>query len=261
MAVPRPIACITGASSGIGAEFARQLAAEGYDLILVARRTTRLDELAASLSVDCDVITADLTVAGDRNSLANRLRHESRLRLLVNNAGFGAKGRFWESDLPIQQQMHTLHVTATLELTYAAIQNMVPRGDGAIINVASVAAFSRSQSNVSYCATKSWMVAFTEGLALELRAMASPVQVQALCPGFTWSEFHDTMGVSRERISKSLWMKSEDVVRVSLRGLKGRKLVVIPGWRYRVCVGLFLRLPHALRMAIQQRAPHTKGRL
>lgn len=257
----RPIALITGASSGIGAEFAKQLAARGYDLILVARRGDRLRQLAAALPAECEALPADLSDGHDVGRVAERLRHESRLEMLVNNAGFGTKGRFWEADLETQRGMHALHVNATVDLTHAALANMVARGRGAVINVASVAAFSRSQSNVSYCATKAWMLAFTEGLALELRGGGSAVRVQALCPGFTYSEFHDTMGVSRERIPRALWMSAGDVVEESLRGLDADRVVVIPGWKYRLFVSLFRRLPHAVQMALQQRAPHTRGRV
>lgn len=257
----RPLALITGASSGIGAEFAKQLAARGYDLILVARRADRLEDLAARLPVKCERIAADLCDAGAVERVAKRLRGEARLELLVNNAGFGTKGRFWEAEIDGQRSMHALHVNATVELTHAAMANLVARGKGAVINVASVAAFSRSQSNVSYCATKSWMVAFTEGLALELRGVGSAVRVQALCPGFTYSEFHDTMGVSRDRIPKALWMSAEFVVDESLRGLEKNKVIVIPGWKYRMFVAVFRRLPHGVQMMLQQRSPHTRGRV
>jgi short-subunit dehydrogenase len=105
------------------------------------------------------------------------------------------------------------------------------------------------------------MVAFTEGLALELRGLDSQVKVQALCPGFTYSEFHDVMGVDRARIPRFLWMRAEDVVRESLRGLDQGSLFVIPGWRYRLFVALFTKLPVSLRMKLQARSPHTKARL
>lgn len=255
------VALITGASSGIGAEFARQLAGRGYDLILVARREAQLHTLAASLPVHCRVMPADLSIAEDRQRIATLLRDEPRLRMLVNNAGFGTKKRFWEADLATQQNMHAVHVTAAMELSHAALGNMVKQGTGALVNVASVAGFTRSQSNVSYCATKSWMVAFTEGLALELRGIGSAVQVQALCPGFTFSEFHDTMGVSRDRVPKAFWMTAEEVVGASLAGLAKRKMIVIPGWQYRLFVSLFRRLPHSWQMSLQQSSPHTKGRM
>jgi short-subunit dehydrogenase len=193
----RPIAFITGASAGIGATFARQLSERGYDLILVARREDKLREIASQLNTHSETIAADLNVPADCSRVAKRLSVEPRLELLINNAGFGTLGRFWETDLDGQLRMHQVHVTATVELTHAALKNMVSRGRGAVINVASVAGFSRSPANVSYCATKTWMVAFTEGLSLELRTTGSKVRVQALCPGFTYSEFHDVMGTSR----------------------------------------------------------------
>jgi hypothetical protein len=257
----RPIALITGASSGIGAVFAEQLAQRGHDLILVARRRDKLEDLARRLPVRCEVLPADLSVPAEQQRIAQRLAGEPRLALLVNNAGFGTRRRFWEASLDSQRAMHQLHVMATVELTHAALGNMVPKGKGAVINVASVAGFSRSPSNVSYCATKTWMVAFTEGLALELQGLGSQVRVQALCPGFTYSEFHDVMGVDRERIPRFLWMRAEDVVRDSLRGLDQGRIFVIPGWHYRLFVTLFTKLPVSLRMRLQARSPHTRARL
>lgn len=258
----RPLAAITGASSGIGAEFARQLAARGFDLLLIARREDRLRELAATLPVQSEVLVADLTDAEDRDRIAARLGSDTRLDLLVNNAGFGTRRRFWEADLEGQTAMHELHVMATVALTHPALNNMQRRNRGAVINVASVAAFARSPSNASYCATKAWMLAFTEGLALDLRTAGSNVKVQALCPGFTYSEFHDTLGVDRLKMApRSLWMSAESVVRASLEGLDGNKLVVVPGWQYRLFTMFFPRLPAWLRLGMQQRSPHTRGRL
>src|SRR5581483_11439746 len=115
---------------------------------------------------------------------------EPGLALLVNNAGFGTKGRFFEAPLEKQIAMHRVHVDATMRLCYAALRSMTPRNEGAIVNVSWVAAFARSPANVSYCATKSYINAFTEGLFLELRGFGSRVRVQALCPGFTYTEFH-----------------------------------------------------------------------
>ena len=137
---------------------------------------------------------------------------------------------------------------------------MMKRDLGAVINVASVAAFFRSIANVSYCATKGWMVDFSEALDLELKAAGSAVQVQALCPGFTYTEFHDTMRVSRDPIPKSLWMPADFVVEESLSGLERRKLYVIPGWRYKLLIAIGTRLPIAMKLAIQARSPHTRGR-
>lgn len=251
----RTVVVITGASSGIGATFARRLAS-GHDLLLIARRKDRLEqlanELASSYPTHVEILAADLTAEADLAAAAERIANESRLALLINNAGFGTKGRFWEAPLDTQEQMHKLHVMATVRLTHSALGNMVPRDLGGIINVASVSAFVRSPGTVSYSATKSWMTAFTEGLYIELRGLHSNVVVQALCPGFTYSEFHDTMGVSRYRLAGAgFWMTAEEVVDASLDGMRRRKLFVIPGWRYRILTTIFSKLPLRMRLAAE----------
>ena len=124
---------------------------------------------------------------------------------------------------------------------------MVPQGRGAVISVSSVAAFGQSPGNVSYCATKAWINSFTEGLDMELRSVASPVKVQALCPGFTISEFHDTLGMDKTRISKFLWLRPEHVVEASLSALETGKVVVVPDWKYKIGAVLLKHLPHALK--------------
>jgi hypothetical protein len=261
----KPLAAITGASSGIGSVFARRLAAQGYDLLLVARRGDRLEQLAAELErahqIRAEACIADLSAAEEMDRVARRLASEPRLELLVNNAGFGVKGRLWEMPLEDQLRMQHLHIDAILRLTHAALGPMVARGRGAIINVASVAGFTRSPGSVSYCATKAWLNAFTEGLYLDLKSAHSPVVVQALCPGFTYSEFHDVAGVDRASIPKSLWLNVEDVVGASLAGLRRRKLFVVPGWRYKLVVALANRIPLRLRLAAEFAAPHNRGRL
>jgi short-subunit dehydrogenase len=253
--LPRSVAVITGASSGIGTVFARKLAAR-YDLLLVARRKDRLETLAAELIAQygsvVTVLAADLTNEKDLAAVAERIASEQNLALLVNDAGFGARGLFWETSLEVQEQMHRLHVTATLRLSHAALQNMVARNSGGIINVASVAAFVRRTGSVSYGATKCWMTAFTEGLYLELKSVQSSVKVQALCPGFTYSEFHDTMKVDRKKLApSSLWLRAEYVVHESLKALASGKLFIIPGWRYKALVSLISKLPTPLRLAFE----------
>jgi len=245
--------------------FARRLAAQGYDLLLVARRGDRLEQLAAELAsahqIGAEACVADLSAAEDMERVAGRLAAEPRLELLVNNAGFGVKGRVWEAPLEDQLRMHRLHIDAILRLTHAALGPMVARGRGAIVNVASVAGFTRSPGSVGYCASKAWLNAFTEGLYLDLKSAGSPVVVQALCPGFTYSEFHDVAGIDRASIAKSLWMSAEDVVEASLDGLRRRKLFVVPGWRYKLVVGLVHRIPLRLRLAAELAAPQKRGRL
>jgi short-subunit dehydrogenase len=252
----RPLAVITGASSGIGAVFARKLAARGYDLLLIARREDRLrslaSELAATYRIAADFLIADLADDADLERAADRIQTEPRLGLLVNNAGFGTNGLFFEIDVRSQEQMHRLHVLATMRLTHAALANLVPRSTGGVINVASVAGFAQSPLSVSYCATKTWINSFTEGLAMELSIKAPAVRMQALCPGFTLSEFHDVVGLDRSAIAKSLWMSADFVVEESLRGFERGKLFVIPGWRYKVIVAGMKLLPAPLlrRMAV-----------
>jgi hypothetical protein len=227
--------------------FARKLAAGGYDLLLVARREDRLRSLAVELAetyhVSAGVLAADLAVDADRERVAERIRSAPDLGLLVNNAGFGTLGFFADSDVESQLQMHRVHVIAALHLTHAALANLIPRGEGGVINVSSVAAFGQSAGSVSYCATKGWMNAFTAGLYAELEVQKSPVKMQALCPGFTLSEFHDTARIDRSPIPQSLWMTADFVVSESLRGFDAGKLFVIPGWRYKLIVMFMKSLP------------------
>ncbi len=241
-------ALITGASSGIGAAFARRLAGEGYGLILVARRAGKLDALARELG-GAETLAADLASEEGLACVEARIAAEPALQLLVNNAGFGTKGRFWETAPEGQISMHALHVMATLRLTRAALAGMVARGAGGVINVSSVAAFGQSPGNVSYCATKAWMNSFTEGLDLELRTAGSPVRVQALCPGFTVTGFHEAMEMDVKAIPAWMWLRADAVVAASLRGLARGQAVVVPGAFYKLIVALEKLAPRPIRSA------------
>ncbi len=250
MAKERPLAVVTGASSGIGAAFARALALRGYDLALVARREDRLrrlaDLLASQFHVNCTPLPADLTNDAQLRGVEDYLAASTHLALLVNNAGFGSRGRFWEAPVDNADAMHRLHVMATLRLTHAALRNLSARNQGAIINVSSVAAYVTRPGSTSYYATKAWINCFTEGLHLELQAAGSRVRMQALCPGFTKTEFHDVLGLDRSFISEAWWMPAEDVVEESLRGLEKGKLFVVPGWRYKLLVAALRALPRGV---------------
>ena len=234
-------ALITGASSGIGAAFARKLAALGYDLVLVARRGDRLEALAAELEaaygIRAETLVADLTDEGDVERVAGAIAAIPNLELLVNNAGIGAEGRFYQADIGPQLDMIRLHVLASVRLARAALPGMVERGRGGIINVASVAGFMALPENVNYCATKGYLITFSKGLQLELTGTG--VRVQALCPGFTHTEFHDDLReFDKARTPKILWMPAEAVVEASLRGLARGEVVCIPGFGNRLIAAI-----------------------
>lgn len=231
-------ALITGASSGIGAAFARRLAVERYHLILVARREDRLNALAARLRqqhrVDVEVLVADLANAADVERVAQRIGECETLSMLVNNAGFGTNGHFAESDIEQQVRMIQVHLVATTRLSRAALPGMKERQRGAIINVSSAAAWVPVPDMVTYAATKSHLNTFSLGLSAELEGTG--VQVQALCPGFTHTEFHDTshfQSFDRSIFPAWAWMSARQVVAASLQGLEQGNVIVIPDPRYR----------------------------
>jgi len=259
------MALITGASSGIGAAFAHQLAVRGCDLLLVARRKDRLEEQARAIqaghSVQVEVLPADLTCDADLKAVEDRILAAPNLEFLVNNAGFGITGRFFENPLDAQDRMHRLHVLAPLRLMHAALQGMVARRSGNIINVSSVSGFGQNPGSVGYSATKAWMISFTEGIYMELKSINSPVRVQALCPSFTYTEFHDAMHFDRKAIPAWMWMSAEEVVDTSLRALERGQLIVIPGRRHRLLVLVMRALPQALYHSLSIKYARATGRI
>jgi short-subunit dehydrogenase len=257
MAEIQPVALVTGSSSGIGEVFARRLSQRGYRVLLVARRRERLEKLATDLG-NAEPFPADLTIEKDLHAVETRMAAEPNFEFLVNNAGFGLRSGFYATDLEAQDRMHRLHILAIVRLTHTALKGMMPRRRGSIINVSSVAGFFAAPSNVSYSATKAWINSFSEGLYLELKSLKSPLRVQALCPGFTYSEFHDVIGMDRNLIPKSLWMSPEAVVDASLRGLELNRCIVVPGWRYRLLVGVLPCLPRPLKHFIAIRYAHSR---
>jgi uncharacterized protein len=250
MSEVKPLAVITGASSGIGAAYARALAARGYDLVIVARREDRLQELATELTgkfhINCTPLKADLINDADLYAVESLVAGAANLELLINNAGFGGLGQFVEAPLESHDAMHRLHVLATMRLTHAGLRNLTARNTGAIINVASVAGFIPRPGSTSYYATKAYINCLTEGISLELKNSGSKVHVQSLCPGFTYTEFHDVLGVDRKFIGGGWGMSAEEVVKVSLDELDKGTLFVIPGWRYKLLVGLVRLLPRSV---------------
>lgn len=237
-------AFITGASSGLGAEFARQLAAKGANLILTARRQSRLEELAQELesqyAISVEILTADLADSDGLQAAAERIRLLPNLDLLINNAGFGTHGRFHQVESSKHAVQLAVHVNASVLLAHAALPGMIARRQGTIINVASLAGLIPIRS-VLYGTTKAFLINFSESLQTEL--CGKGIKVQALCPGFTYTEFHDTpeyTGFDRRKIPRLLWLDSEQVVRESLDHLNHRAVICIPGLQYKI-IGVIAR--------------------
>jgi uncharacterized protein len=226
---PSVPALVTGASSGIGEDFARQLAARGHDVTLVARRTDRLQALAKELraqhSVRVSVHTADLGTHAGRAPVATMLRTKGPW-LLVNNAGFGSRGRFADLDAKREVEEVELNVVALHELTAAVVPGNVAARNGAVVNVASTAAYQAIPYMATYAATKAFVLHFTEALALELHGTGA--RAMALCPGPTRTEFEDVAGVS-VLFEKSMPMSSAAVVRSALRALDRGHAICVPG--------------------------------
>jgi len=236
-------ALITGASSGIGAAFARRLAADGYGVVLLARRQDKLqalaDELGQKHSVSAEILVADLSKAEDVARVEERIRAISNLDMLVHSAGFGTMGFFADVDLAKHLAMIHVHVLASVRLTHAALPGMIARKQGDIIHVSSGAAYLAMPNAVTYCATKMYLITFAEALAKEL--VNTGVRVQTLCPGFTYTEFHDTAefeSFKRTDVAKGLWMTAEAVVEESLAALEQNRPVFIPGRKNRLFIGL-----------------------
>ncbi|MBO9626998.1 MAG: SDR family NAD(P)-dependent oxidoreductase [Microbacterium sp.] len=249
-----PTALITGASAGLGAEFARQLARRRTDLVIVARSADALEEFAAELrsafGVAVDVLVADLAVESDVERVASRLRDASDpVDLLVNNAGFGLPLQFADNDIDDEVRHLRVHVEASMRLMHAALQTMRGRG-GRIINVASVAGFiSRS----TYSACKSWLIGFSRWANAEYSR--DRVTVTALCPGFVHTTFHARMGLAtgEEGVPPVLWLNAADVVRTGLRDAARGKAVSIPSLRYKLVVALTAVLPRSLTAGVARR--------
>jgi len=232
----RPVAVVTGASAGLGAAFAERLVRDGHDLVIVARREDRLHELAGRLETEAgvrvEVLAADLSDRAQIDRVADRIGEEPRLAVLVNNAGFGGYMPFLELPPATADALIDVHVRATTQLSRAALPAMVERRRGAIVNVASLLAFSHDLPpdpvpyRAVYAACKSYVVAFSFQLHHELSAFG--VRVQACCPGLVATEFHAMVGADVSRL-RGRTMAADDVVRASLRGLELGETLCVPG--------------------------------
>jgi len=256
MLTTRPIALVTGASAGIGREFADILAREGHDLVLVARREPELTALAAELKerygADSRVIPADLSKARAVQSIVKELGPDAVVDVLINNAGFGGHGRFWERNRDEDLRQIAVNVTALTELTRALLPGMVARHRGRILNVASTAAFQPGPFMAVYYATKAYVLSFSQALAEEL--VGTGVTVTTLCPGVTVTEFQQVAGVEHVPLTKGpLSMSAASVAEAAYRGLAAGKLMVVPGVHNKVGVVSTRLAPRRLILKVVRR--------
>ncbi|THA32596.1 SDR family oxidoreductase [Streptomyces sp. A1277] len=252
-------ALITGATAGIGAAFARRLAADGHNLVLVARDTGRLREQATELhdrhGIEAEVLTADLSGEKGIGAVEERLGDRVQpVDLLVNNAGFGNKGRFLDVPMADELTMLKVHCEAVLRLTSAAVAGMKERGRGGIVNVASVAAFL---PRGTYGASKAWVVQFTQGAARDLAG--SGVRLMALCPGFVRTEFHQRAGMGTGNIPGWMWLDADKLVSAALADLARGKSLSVPDPRYKVLMGAVKLAPRGLLGGITSRTGRKYG--
>jgi hypothetical protein len=239
---------VTGATAGLGAEFARQLAAGGDDLVLVARDEARLASTARTLGqhgVEVETLPADLsTVAGCDRVAARIVSMSDPVDTLVNNAGIGMYRAFGGVGLDVEERMLDLNVRAVLRLTHAAVRVMTGRGAGQIINVSSVAGFVPRGGNVTYSASKAWVTMFSEALALQLAGTG--VRVTAVCPGFTRTEFHERAETDMSKVPDWMWLDPPEVVAQGLADARRGKPVSVPSARYKVLTGAARYTPRPL---------------
>lgn len=239
-------ALVTGATAGIGREFATQLAAKGDDLVIVARDRARLDALAAELSVThgvhVEVLSADLSDRAALETVAARLRDAARpVDVLVNNAGYGLNTPFVETEIEQEEAHLDVLVRAVLVLSHAGARAMTERGYGRIINVSSVAGYITSGT---YSAAKSWVTVFSESLAGQL--VGSGVSVTVLCPGFVRTEFHERAGMDTGEQQGRHWLDASDLVRDALADAERGRVLSVPSLQYKALVGVLRHVPRAL---------------
>ncbi len=262
-----PWALITGASAGLGAEFARQLAAQNYNLILTARRSDRLEELARELSskyaIAIHLLPGDLARVSEPQRIFDVLERENIiLEFLVNNAGFGMPGTFDEHKWIEHQEYVQLMLSAPLEMSHRALRMMHARKRGFIINVSSLAGFMPgTQAHTLYAASKSFLIKFSQSLSQE--SARFQVNVCALCPGFTYTEFHDANGTREKmnKLPKFVWMDAESVVRQGLEAVKRGDPVYINGKWNQLLAFLSRALPQTLIYWLMQRQQHKFRKL
>ncbi|MCX4906074.1 SDR family oxidoreductase [Streptomyces sp. NBC_00878] len=252
-------ALITGSTAGIGAAFARRLASDGHNLVLVARDTKRLGEQATELhdrhGIEAEVLTADLATDDGIEAVAARLSdRKNAVDLLINNAGFANKGVYLDVPMEDELKMLKVHCEAVLRLTSAATEAMRARGRGGVVNVASVAAFL---PRGTYGASKAWVVQFTQGAAKDLAG--SGVRLMALCPGFVRTEFHERAGMGTDNIPNWMWLDADKLVTSALADLARGKSLSIPDPRYKAMMGVVKVTPRGLLGGLSSKTGRKYG--
>jgi short-subunit dehydrogenase len=247
-------ALVTGATSGIGHAFCRELAERGNNLVIVARHRARLenvsDELRARHSINVEILAADLSKRAQLRRVAERVADRERpIDLLVNSAGFGMSKSLLKGDLADEETMLDVLCRAVLVLSREGALSMKERGRGHIINVSSVAGFLPMGT---YSAAKAWVTVFTEALAHELSG--SGVSATALCPGFTHTEFHERADIDVSRLPKAMWLDADSLVRDCLDDVRAGKVISVPGVQYKVIAGIAQVVPHGLLRVVSGRA-------
>ena len=254
-------ALVTGATAGIGAAFARQLAAQAYDLVLVARDEARLAAIAEELSsahrIRAIAMPADLSSEDGCRPVEARLGDPNDpIDLLVNNAGVTLNRSFLRTSATDEARLIGLNINAVMRLTHAALPPMVARRRGGIINVSSASGFAAVMPGSTYPASKAWVRHFSESMGLAVTQFG--VHVMALAPGYTRTEFHERARIDMSKTPRWMWLDADDVVRAGLRDFERGRLVSVPDWRYKAAV---FAMRHAPQRLVHRVASDTRGRI
>jgi uncharacterized protein len=255
-------ALVTGATSGLGASFASYLARQGYDLILTGRRKKKIEALAAVLREDYNIsvtiVLAEFTSDKDIQKVINTMRDCTTIDVLVNNAGYGNAKDFLSDTCNAQERMIKVHIIAPVRLMHAAVPRMIQQGSGMVINVSSLAAFTVGPGRAMYCSTKAFLRTVTESLHTDVHEYN--IHVQALCPGFTRTDFHEKLSWSADKLKNrgiARWMTADEVVRKSFKNIRKRRIVYIPGFWNKMIYYVILIIPRRIYYLLASKYSHN----